>query len=476
MTMDIGIIVVGIHQAFGKFLIGYMIFIITIYSLMLLFAFFYIKKKSKLDKYLENDMNLKEIYSKPVSIIVPAYNEERGIVSTIHSLLTIEYPQYEIIVVNDGSIDGTLNRVIEEFRMEEVFQTIPRYIQTEDVQHIFKSSLHPNIILVDKGNGGKADALNVGINISRYPYFCSIDSDSLLASKSLLQVMKPIIASNGNVIAAGGSVRIANGSDIQFGTVLNSFIPKNRLVIMQIIEYLRAFYMGRIALSKFNLVLIISGAFSVFSKDFIIKIGGYSRKTVGEDMELVVRLHRYLLKNKIERRIEFIPDPICWTEAPESLKDLRTQRRRWHQGLIGSILLNREMFLNPRYKQIGLISFPYFVFIELIGPLIELLGYIYVILSFMVGNIYLDSAIILTFLFIVYGTVLSMFAILLEAWSMNTYPRVRDTIKLMIYSLTENFWFRPLMTIYRIQGIWYYFRGKNDWGKLKRTGLEKNES
>lgn len=475
MTMDVGAILYWLHQAFGIFIFFYMIGIIIVYSLMLFFAFVHLKHAVKLDKYLENDVNLKEVYSKPVSIIVPAYNEEIGVVGTIHSLLTIEYPQYEIIVVNDGSKDTTLATVIKEFKMEEVFQTIPRHIQTEQVRGVYRSDIHPHIILVDKENGGKADALNVGINISKYPYFCSIDGDSLLESKSLLQIMKPIIASNGRVIAAGGSVRIANGSDIQFGKVLTSVVPKNPIVIMQIIEYLRAFYMGRIALSKFNLVLIISGAFSVFSKEYVIKVGGYSRKTIGEDMELVVRLHYYLLKNGIKRTIEFLPDPVCWTEAPESLKDLRTQRRRWHQGLLSSLMLNRSMFLNPKYRQIGLISFPYFVFIELLGPIIELLGYIYVVLSFLVGNIYLDSAIILTALFLIYGAMLSMFAVLLEAWSLKTYPRVRDTFKLMCYAFTENLWFRPLMTLYRLEGIWYYFRGKNDWGKLTRTGFSKVE-
>lgn len=475
MTMDLGAVLYWIHQTFGVFIFFYMVGIIVVYSLMLLFAFFHLKHSVRLDKHLENDVNLKEVYSKPVSIIVPAYNEEQGIIATVHSLLTIEYPQYEIIVVNDGSKDETLQYVIEEFKMEEVFQTIPRHLQTERVRGMYRSQVHANILLIDKDNGGKADALNVGINVSKYPYFCSIDGDSLLESKSLLQVMKPIIVSNGRVVAAGGSVRIANGADIQFGKVLQTVVPSNPVVIMQIIEYLRAFYMGRIALSKFNLVLIISGAFSVFSKDYVIKVGGYSRKTIGEDMELVVRLHRYLLKNKIKRTIEFIPDPICWTEAPESLKDLRTQRRRWHQGLISSIMLNRVMFLNPQYRQIGMISFPYFVFVELLGPIVEVLGYIYVILSFMVGNIYMESAIILTLLFLMYGTMLSMFAVLLEAWSLKTYPRVRDTLKLMIYALTENLWFRPLMTLYRLEGIWYYFRGKNDWGKLKRTGFGKIE-
>lgn len=473
--MNIESLLYWLHEIFGEFIFLYMIVIITLYTLMLIFAFTQLKKSRKLDKQLEDTTNLKSIYSKPVSIIVPAYNEEKGIVGTIHSLLTIEYPQYEIIVVNDGSKDCTLQQVIDEFKMEQVFQVVQNRLPSEEIKGIYHSTRHHNIVLIDKANGGKADALNAGINISKYPYFCSIDGDSILSSKSLLQVMKPIIASNGKVVAAGGTVEIANGFDIQFGTVLNSILPRNPIVIMQVIEYLRAFYMGRIALSRFNLLLIISGAFSVFSKDYIIKVGGYSKKTIGEDMELVVRLHRYLIKNNIKKTIEFIPKSVCWTEAPDNLKDLQTQRRRWHQGLIGSIMLNRGMLFNPKYKQIGLIALPYFVFVELIGPVIELIGYVYVVLSFAVGNIYLESALILFVLFLIYSTVISAFSILLESWSRNTYPRVQDTIILMFFSITEVFWFRPLMVIYRIQGIWNYIRGKNDWGKLKRSGLQKSD-
>lgn len=460
-----------LHEIFGVFLIFYMLLVIGVYTLMLIFAFTYLKKTRRLDKYIENTVNLQYTNSKPVSIIVPAYNEEVGILSTIHSLLTIEYPQFEIIIVNDGSKDATLQQVIEAFQMEQVFQTVRQQLQTEEIKAIYRSNIHHNIVLIDKNNGGKADALNAGINVSQYPYFCSIDGDSILSGKSLLQVMKPIVASNGHVIAAGGSVRIANGSNFQYGTFMNAVMPNNPLVIMQIIEYLRAFYMGRIALSRFNLLLIVSGAFSVFSKHYAIKVGGYNRQTIGEDMELIVRLHRYLLKNKINKAIEYVPDPVCWTEAPDNFKDLQTQRRRWHQGLISSIMLNRGMLFNPKYKQVGMISVPYYVFIELLGPIIELIGYIYMIISFAVGNVYWESAIILLTLFLIYSTVISMFAILLESWSMHTYPRARDTLKLMLYSLTELFWFRPLTTWYRIQGFWYYFRGKNDWGKLSRKGL-----
>ncbi len=471
--MNISTIFWWIHEFFGYFIMFYMVLIIGIYSSMLIFAYFHIKKGVRLDRFSENDENLKMIYSKPVSVIVPAYNEELGIINTVHSLLTLQYPQFEIIVVNDGSKDQTLQRVIEEFQMEKVSRTVKRELPTKEIIGIYESTVHPNITLIDKANGGKADALNVGINVSKYPYFCSIDGDSILANTSLLRVMQPIVTSNDRVIAAGGSVRIANGADVQLGTVVSSVIPNNPVVIMQIIEYLRAFYMGRIALSKFNLVLIISGAFSVFSKKWVIKAGGYSVNTIGEDMELVVKLHHYILKHKLNKRIEFVPDPVCWTEAPDNLRDLQTQRRRWHQGLLGSLMIHKSLTFNPRYKRIGMISMPYFWIIEFFGPIIEFSGYIYLIISFMVGNIYLDSVIILTTLFLVYGSFLSMFAILLETWSINTYPRIRDICKLMLFSLTETFWFRPLTILYRLQGIIYYIRGREDWGQLQRRGLSK---
>ncbi len=473
--MGLSSVFIWIHEFFGHFILFYMILIIFIYSSMLIFSYSYMRKGLRLDKVVDNDKSLKMIYSKPVSIIVPAYNEKTGIVDTVQSLLTLEYPQYEIIVVNDGSKDDTLQTVIEAFGMKQVHRTVKQELPTKEVRGVYESTLHPNILLVDKVNGGKADALNVGINLSHYPYFCSIDGDSILSNTSLLRVMQPIISSNDDVIAAGGSVRIANGADVQMGTVINSVVPNNPFVIMQIIEYLRAFYMGRIALSKFNLVLIISGAFSVFSKKWVIKAGGYSVNTIGEDMELVVKLHRYILDNKLKKRIEFVPDPVCWTEAPDNMRDLRTQRRRWHQGLFGSLMIHRKMTFNPKYKQIGLISLPYFWLIEFFGPVIELLGYLYIIISFMVGDLYMQSAIILTALFLVYSSFLSMFAVLLEAWSINTYPRIRDIFKLIAFSLSETFWFRPLTIFFRLEGVIYYLRKREDWGQLQRRGLSKKE-
>ncbi len=275
------------------------------------------------------------------------------------------------------------------------------------------------VFLVEKENGGKADALNVGINVARYPYFCSVDGDSILESTSLLRLMKPIASSDGEVIAAGGNVQIANGMNMQLGSILETNLSKNYLVTMQIIEYFRAFLIGRITLSKFNLVLIISGAFSVFSKKWVVEAGGYTKSMIGEDMELVVKLHRYIRKKKENKRIEFVENPVCWTEAPETMAVLRRQRRRWHQGLLESLWNHKSMTFNPRYGGIGLLSFPYFWLIEGLGPIVELGGYIYIVFAFFLGDIYYEIAILLLLSFVLYGVVFSMMAVLFEAWSKN---------------------------------------------------------
>lgn len=460
---------------FGGFIIFYMSVVTVAYTCMLIFAFIEIRKQYKLDKTaLDEDYIDALYYYKPLSIIIPAYNEEVGIVDSIQSVMSLKYPQTELIVVNDGSEDQTQQIVIEQFRMKKISKAVKQQVESKPIIQIYQSEIHHNLYLIEKENGGKADALNAGINFAKYPYFCSIDGDSIMDEKSLLRVMKPIILSNEEVIAAGGNVRIANGLDIQWGSVYQKRLPNRPLVLMQIIEYTRAFMMGRISLAKFNLILIISGAFSVFAKKWVIEVGGYSVNTIGEDMELVVKLHRFLRENKIKKRIEFVPDPVCWTEAPESLRVLRRQRRRWHQGLIESLVKHIKMTFNPRYGKVGMISFPYFWLVECFGPIIELGGYVYVVVAFFMGKIYFEFAVLLSLLFILYGSVLSAFSFLLEVWSVNLYAGTKNFFRLLLVSFTETFWYRPLTLIWRCEGFIQVFLRRKSWGNMKRVGLSKN--
>ncbi|RHW40173.1 glycosyltransferase family 2 protein [Lysinibacillus yapensis] len=468
-------IVHGFMWFFGGIIFFYLIVVMAIYGSMLVFALLKIRKEYTLDKALLDEAHIDAFYSKPVSIIVPAYNEEVGVIDSVRSLLSLRYPEFEIIIVNDGSTDGTKQIVIDQFKMKPVDRFTSDEIKTKKVLQVYQSKIHPQCILIDKENGGKADALNVGINHSKYPYFCSIDGDSILEETSLLRVMKPIILSDGEVIAVGGNVRIANGIQMQLGSVLGMNLSKNYLVLMQVIEYLRAFLMGRIALSKFNLVLIISGAFSVFSKKWVIDAGGYAIGTIGEDMELIVKLHRLIYDRKAKKRIEFVPDPVCWTEAPQTMSILRKQRRRWHQGLLESLWKHKKMTLNPRYGGIGFISFPYFWFVECLGPLIELTGYVYIIAAYFMGSVYYEIALLLLLMFVIYGGIFSIFAVLFEAWSMNRYPKISDIFRMVLLSFTEMFWYRPITLFWRCEGIFNFLRKKSEWGKMERVGLASKE-
>ena len=462
-----------IIKFFGWFIAIFMSIVISFYSIVLIISFLQLRKKYHLDRTQAYEDYINDFYTKPVSIIVPAYNEEAGIVQSVRSLLSVNYPTYEIIVVNDGSKDHTLEKMIQTYEMKEINKVIRKHVDTKPIKKIYQSTILSNLYLVDKENGGKADALNVGLNFSHYPYFCSLDGDSVLENDAFLKVMQPIIDSNEEVIASGGSVRIANGCQIQSGLVQKIALSDRPLVVMQIIEYLRAFLMGRIGLSRHNLLLIISGAFGVFSKHWVIEAGGYRTDTVGEDMELVVRIHRMLKERKLKKKIVYVPDPVCWTEVPEDIKFLRRQRSRWHRGLFESLWKHKSLTLNPKYGAIGLISFPYFWIVEFLGPIIELSGYIFMIFCLFLGGVYIEFAILLFLLSCLYGSIFSMAAVLLEEWSLTKYPKVTDIIKLFLYSLTETLWYRPMTVFWRCEGIWQIIKGDTSWGEMKRKGVSE---
>lgn len=453
------------------FILIYMIIIIAIYGVMLIISFFQIRKIHQLDQIEPYEEFLQSSFTKPISILVPAYNESMGICASVRSLLSIEYPEFEVIVVNDGSTDDTLEKLDEVFKLKKINMVIRRHLETKEIRAVYKSTIYPNLIVADKDNGGKADALNAGINLSKYPYFCSLDGDSIIERNAFLKVLKPIIESDDEVIASGGTVRIANGCVIQNGNLTEIGLSKNPLVTMQVIEYLRAFLTGRVGLSKNNLLLIVSGAFGVFSKKWVVDAGGYAH-TVGEDMELVVRLHRLIKEKKANKKIIYVPDPVCWTEAPESMKYLRRQRKRWHKGLFDSLWRHRKLMFNPKYGTIGMVSMPYFFFIEFLGPVIEMFGYLFFIFSLFTGGVYFEYAILFFLISMVYGSFYSMAAVLLEEWSMERYTKVSHFITLFLVSLTETFWYRPLTVFWRIEGIVeMIFRKKGGWGEMVRKGV-----
>ncbi|KXZ39230.1 Glycosyltransferase, catalytic subunit of cellulose synthase and poly-beta-1,6-N-acetylglucosamine synthase [Alkalithermobacter thermoalcaliphilus JW-YL-7 = DSM 7308] len=471
--MDISILK-SIIINFNYFIIYYVLLINFIYFIQLILAAFnlsdYVRKVRYSDykKYITSDNMI------PISILVPAYNEEETIVENIKSLIALNYPKFEVIVINDGSNDETLNKVIQEFDLKQINQPVRYRLKTNEVKGIYKNLDIPNLIVVDKENGGKADALNAGINVSNYPIVTSIDADSILESDSLVRVVMPFIEDK-KTIAVGGIVRIANGSVIKRGRVVDINLPKNRIAMFQIVEYLRAFLTGRVGWDALNSLLIVSGAFGAFKKEDVIKVGGYDQNTIGEDMELIVKMHEYFLENKIEYKVKFVPDPVCWTQAPEKLNDLRSQRRRWQIGLMDSLFKHKKMFLNPRYKQIGLIAVPYFWIFEMVGPVIEILGYVTIPAAYIFGLLNLKYFLLFFAASILYGIILSLGAILLEEYTFNKYPTLKQLIKLSFYGIVENFGYRQLTTLYRIEGIIKFRKMKHSWGKIKRVSFQNQK-
>jgi cellulose synthase/poly-beta-1,6-N-acetylglucosamine synthase-like glycosyltransferase len=407
----------------------------------------------------------------PVSVLAPAFNEEANVVDNVRSLLMLDYPLFEVILVNDGSKDATLDRLIAAFGLKLSARNFEHTVPCKPIRGVYESSLYPNLVVVDKVNGGKADALNSGLNLALYPLFCAIDADSILESDALLRLVRPFLEAPGVTIAAGGVIRIANGCDIRAGRVRKVQLVRRTLPLIQIVEYLRAFLFGRMGWSSGNSLLVISGAFGLFDKRTAVRAGGYATDTVGEDMELVVRMHRHLHDRKQRYRIGFVPDPICWTEVPESLRVLRRQRTRWQRGLIDTLWRHRGMMGRPRYGMVGLVALPGFAVFEMLSPVIELSGYLLLPLLLLLG--YLDVSYVAAFMVmsILYSILVSILAVLLEDVTFRRYTNPRDMVVLVGAAVLEHLGYRQLTVWWRVRAFWEFSRGDLSWGAMERRGV-----
>jgi cellulose synthase/poly-beta-1,6-N-acetylglucosamine synthase-like glycosyltransferase len=407
-------------------------------------------------------------FEPPVSVLVPAFNEELTICASVRSLLQLSYPEFEIIVVNDGSRDDTLATLRREFALVPFAEAYRRQLAVEPVRGIYRSTVQPNLRVIDKDNGGKADALNAALNAARYPLVCAVDADSILQRDSLSRVVQPFLEDPAT-LAAGGTVRIANGCEVSGGFLTKVGLPRSLLALVQIVEYLRAFLFGRLGWSAFNAVLIISGAFGMFRKDAVVEAGGWRTDTVGEDMELVLRLHRVHRLRRRRYRTVYLPDPICWTEAPESLAVLESQRTRWQRGLSESITMNIGLLCHPRGGAPGWLALPYFIVFEWLGPLIEFAGYLFMIAGYLLGIVSTAAFLVFLLLAIGFGILLSVAGLLLEEMSFHLYPRARQFAMLLFAVLVENFGFRQLVTLWRLNGLIRWLARTRGWGEMKRT-------
>lgn len=459
----------------GKVILLYFLILNVAYAVFTLIAWRALVAHRRSEPSLTLDEVFRSPLTPPVSLLLPAYNEEAGVVESVRSLLMLRYPETEILVIDDGSSDETVARLRAAFDLVPVRRVIPEGLETEPVERIYVSRTHPNLTVISKRNGGKADALNCGINLARYPYVCAVDGDALLEETALLRVISPII-DDPTVVAAGGIVRIANGCDVSHGRVTRVGLPRKPLPTLQVVEYLRAFLVGRVGWSSVGALLIISGAFGIFKRSVIQEIGGYERDTVGEDMELVVRMHRRLRAARRAYKIAFVPDPVCWTEAPETVSILGRQRRRWQRGLADTLWRHRGLVLERSQGPIRWLAFPYFVIFEFLGPLVELLGYLVVPIAAALGVLSLDFMISFLLVAIVWGVLLSVAAVALEELTFRRYPLRREVLRLTIYGLIDNFGYRQLTNMWRVQGLWQFFRGEKTWGAMPRVGLARTPS
>jgi cellulose synthase/poly-beta-1,6-N-acetylglucosamine synthase-like glycosyltransferase len=461
----------GVFLWYAGFMLVFF-FAINTYYLVLTVAGFWRTLRAMMElQRVDQRRLLRSPLTPPVSLLAPAFNEEANVVENVRSLLMLDYPLYEVILVNDGSKDETLDRLIKAFDLKASARSFEYSVHCKRVRGVYESASYSNLVVVDKLNGGKADALNAGLNLALYPLFCAIDTDSILESDALLRLVRPFLEAPGVTIAAGGVVRVANGCDVRAGRVRKVGLAHRMLPLIQVIEYLRAFLFGRMGWSSGNSLLVISGAFGLFDKRAAVRAGGYATDTVGEDMELVVRMHRHLRDRKQPYRIGFVPDAICWTEVPESIRVLRRQRTRWQRGLIDTLWRHRGMIGHPRYGIVGMVALPGFALFEMLSPLIELSGYVMLPLLWSVG--YLDTSYALGFLSLslVYATLISILAVVLEDMAFRRYPRVRDVALLVAASILENLGYRQLTVWWRVRAFWEFSRGDLSWGAMERRGV-----
>jgi len=441
------------------------------YLLLLFLSYFSIIRYRRLVRFEQWRRVIQSPRSLPVTIIAPAYNEEATIVESVKSLLMLQYPMFEALIVNDGSDDRTMEILKSTFDLRKIPVQLEEKLKCQDILGVYRSPTNPNLVVVDKSNGGKADALNAGVNVSRYPLVCAIDADSLIEGRALLRVTQPFLEEPRTTVAVGGVVRVANGCHIEGGRVLRVRLSKSWLAMFQTVEYLRAFLFGRTGWAAIRSLLIISGAFGVFKKSAVIEVGGYSHNTVGEDMELVVRMHHLFRRQGRKYQIHFLPDTVCWTQVPESLKVLARQRNRWHRGLMDSLLWHRGMLFNPKYGTVGMIAFPFFLFFEMLGPIVELAGYVIIPLSYALGILNVQFFFLFLALAILLGVVLSTGSVAMEQLLSRRYLRIGELAKLVLGGILENFGYRQLHTWWRFTGIVDYFRKKTTWGKMERKAF-----
>lgn len=454
------------------------IFIFGSYVTLALFSAFSMLRYMRKNSFIDYKVLLSSPLAPSISVIAPAYNEGKTIVDNIRSLLSLHYNDFEVIIINDGSADDSMEKVTKAYDLEMVDFVYEEKIRTQPIRGIYKSrnKAFSKLIVIDKENGGKADALNAAVNFSQKEYISVVDVDSVLVEDALLIMAKPFLEeTDRKIIASGGVIRIANSCKIEDGKITEVKLPKKFIPRVQVLEYTRAFLMGRMAWSKLNGLLLVSGAFGMFNRDIVMKVGGYNTNLVGEDMELIVRMRRYMSEQKEKYQVIYIPDPLCWTEVPATVKVLGRQRDRWTRGTMESLFMHFKLFFNPRYGSLGVLGHPYWFFFEWLAPIFEFVGIIYFIIIALLGIPNWP------FFFLLLGTVyffavtLTHWAILFEELSFHRYQKKREVVKMLLTSMLEPIFYHPFILLFSIRGNFKYFVGEKSWGNMDRVGFTEEE-
>ncbi|MCB0482102.1 MAG: glycosyltransferase [Flavobacteriales bacterium] len=464
-------------EFFYNLLYVYSVSIMVSYLALAILSFISVRKYLHKNSFVDYKDILNTNFAPSVSILAPAYNEGATIIENVRSILSIHYSNFEVIIINDGSKDDTLQKCIDEYDMVLVDYAIDPKIETKPIRGIYKSrnKAFGQLLLVDKENGGKSDALNVGLNVATYDYVTCIDVDCVLEQDALLKLMKPFMdEQEREVVATGGVIRIANSCVIEDGRLLEVKVPENYIARSQSLEYIRAFLLGRMAWSLMDGLILISGALGVFNKKIAIEVGGYDHDTVGEDMELVVRMRRFMLEQKRKYTVAFIPDPLCWTECPETWNILGRQRNRWTRGTIETLWKHRGMLFNPKYKMLGSLSYPYWLLFEYLAPLLEAFGLSLFFLLALVGLVNWSFFMLMMFLVFGFSICFSVLSLLIEEITYHNYTRKRDLLALLKVGLIEPLIYHPFIVHSAVMGNIDYFMGRSSWGEMTRKGFNAN--
>jgi len=464
-------LVVQLFAATGIFVLAYYLIVNGYYLCLHILALFELRDNVREASWDQPFRRFSSPFYPGIALVVPAYNEAATIEESVQSMLSLNYPELEVVVVNDGSTDETLEKLIERFNLEALEAEVPFEVPSEEIQGTYRSTKYEELLVVDKENGGKSDALNAGIWLTEMPLFCAVDSDTIIDRDALLQIVKPFLERPGTTVATGGVIRVANECTVEDGIVKEVNLPKTGLPGLQVMEYLRAFYSGRLGLNRINGLILISGAFGLFRTDVVREIGGYRHDTITEDFDIIVRLHRHLTDEEREYSVDFVPEPVAWTEVPASRRVLGRQRRRWYRGMVETVVTNRRMLFNPSYGRVGTIIFPFFVAAEMFGPLIEGLGYIILPLAWYFGVLNIEFFVVFFLLTTGFGIFLSWFGVFSEVWSFNRYEDPKQILRLLWYGILENFGYRQWKTLVAWQGLFEYFRGVDSWGVMERGGF-----